>query len=100
MIPWPLLLMIDPPVHVAGAEVRVRPFPVTLKKPVEPVWSRTMPLTAPLDEMLRNVTPLAPIVVLATLRAVPVVVVMVFAVPWTVMVPPPVAENPLAVVVV
>src|SRR5262245_52234607 len=36
-----------------------------------------MPLVAPLDEMLRNVRPVPPIVVLATLSAVPVVVVMV-----------------------
>ena len=51
-----------------------------------------------LAEMLRNVSPLAPMVVLATFNAVPVVVVMVltmvvlFCVVDTV--PPPVAVKP------
>ncbi len=43
--------------------------------------------------MLRNVSPLAPMVVLATLSAVPVVVASVLAAPVTLMVPPPVAVK-------
>ena len=48
------------------SEVQIPPLPVTVKPAVEPVVSRTMPLLAPLVEMLRNVIPLAPMVVLAT----------------------------------
>ena len=64
---------------------------------------RTIPFTAPLAEMLRNVMPLAPMVVLAMFNAVPVVVVMVltivvlFCVADTV--PPPVAVKAGLVVV-
>ncbi len=59
-----------------------------------------MPFTAPLAEMLWNVTLLAPIVVLATLSAVPVPELMVLPVPCTVTVPPPVARKPVPEVVV
>ena len=68
-----------------------------------PVWFRMMPFGAPLAEMLRNVRPLAPIVVLATLSAVPVVVVIVLTrapaaglhgfSSQTLTVPPPVAVK-------
>ena len=58
-----------------------------------PVLLSTMPLAAPLAEMLWKVRPLAPIVVLATLSAVPVVVVRVLPAPVTVTVPPPVAVK-------
>ena len=44
--------------------------------------------------MLWNVSPLAPMVVLATFSAVPVVVAIVLTVPVTLTVPPPVAWNP------
>src|SRR5262249_28728592 len=46
-----------------------------------------------------NVSPLAPIVVFATFRAVPLVVLIVLPVPWTVTVPPPVTPIPAPVVV-
>ena len=80
------------------------PLPVTVRPPAVPVLLSTIPLAAPFAEMLRNSSLLAPIVVLATLRAVPVVVVSVFtSVPvaaglqgfssHTVIVPPPVAVN-------
>src|SRR5215468_259063 len=61
-----------------------------------------MPLDAPLAEMLRNVTPLAPIVVLAMFTPVPVVVetVLLFAPVVTATVPPPVAVKPVPLVVV
>ena len=52
------------------------------------------------DEMLWNVRSAAPIVVLATLSAVPVVEVMVLPEPCTVTVPPPVALKPVPLVVV
>ena len=60
-----------------------------------------MPFVAPLAEMLLNVSPLAPMVVLETLRAVPVVESIVFGlapVPTTI-VPPPVALKPAPEVV-
>ena len=69
------------------------PVPVTVKPPLVPVVSRSMPLSAPFEEMLWKVRPGAPIVVLATFRAVPEVVVSVFAAPVTATVPPPVAAN-------
>ena len=47
-------------------------------KPPAPVLLRTIPFAAPFDEMLRNVRPPPPIVVSATLSAIPVVVVIVF----------------------
>ena len=78
------------------------PVPVTVNAPL-PVVFRLIPLTGPLAEMLRNVSPLAPMVVLATLSAVPVVVVSVFTnapaaglhgfSSHTLTVPPPVAVK-------
>ena len=47
------------------------PVPLTVRPAVVPVWFRTMPFGAPLAEMLRNSSSLAPMVVLATLSAVP-----------------------------
>ena len=62
------------------------PAPVTVNPPA-PVLVRTMPLGAPLDEMLWNHKPPAPMVVLVTVSAVPVVVVSVLPLPVTVTVP-------------
>src|SRR5262249_42646084 len=61
-----------------------------------------MPLDAPLAEMLRNVAPLAPIVVLTMFTPGPVVVeaVLLFAPVVTATVPPPVAVKPVPLVVV
>src|SRR6266478_5408705 len=73
--------------------------PTTVRPPLVPVVLRTMPLVAPLAEILRNVRPEPPIVVLATFSAVPVVDVIVLAVPVTVTVPPPVAAKPAPLVV-
>jgi hypothetical protein len=60
------------------------PFPVTINPPLAPVVLRIIPLAGPLPTVpaviLRNVRPLAPMVVFATLSAVPVVVVSVFTV--------------------
>src|ERR1700759_2467872 len=72
----------------------VLPLPVTVRWPLEPVLLSTMPLTAPLAEMSWNVMLLVPIVVLATLSAVPVVVVMLFAALVALTVPPLVALKP------
>ena len=47
------------------------PLPVTVRPAVAPVVLRTMPLAAPVAEIVRNVSPLAPMVVLATFSAVP-----------------------------
>src|SRR5262245_18967563 len=58
------------------------------------------PFMAPLAEMLLNVSPLAPMDVLATFSAVPVVELMVLFAPVTFTVPPPVALNPAPLVVV
>src|SRR5262245_66622682 len=53
-------------------EPAVVPVPVTVSPPLAPVVLRMMPLVAPLAEMSWKVSPLAPIVVFATLSAVPV----------------------------
>ena len=80
-----------------SAVVHVPPLPVTVNPPLAPVLLRTIPFDPPLAEMLRNVRPAAPIVVLETLSAVPVVVVreltidVLFCVAVTV--PPPVAAK-------
>ena len=94
-VPW-----IVPPVQVGVAGVQGLPLPVILR-PLAPVAVIMIPFAGsvllPVTEILRNVRPLAPIVVLATLSAVPVVVVNVltilvlFCVALTV--PPPVAVK-------
>lgn len=86
----PVLLAIVPPLPAL-------PVPVTVKPPV-PVLSRIIPVAEPpLDVMLWNVSPLAPIVVLTTFKAVaPEVLLMVLPVPCTVTaVAPPVALKPV-----
>ena len=72
-------------------EPSVEPVPVTVRPPLAPVVLSTIPFVAPLAEMLRNVSPDAPILVLVTVNAVPVVDVNVLAVSVEVTVPPPVA---------
>src|SRR3954470_24809434 len=94
----PVVLRICPPEQpLVSAFVQVPPFPVTVRLPVEPVMSSTIPFTAGVAgapaEMLRKVSPVAPIVVLTTLSAVPLVVLSVLAAPVTVTVPPPVAAK-------
>src|SRR5262245_1781749 len=81
-------------------EPAVVPVPVTVRPPLDPVVFKMMPFVAPLAEMLRNVSPFEPMVVLATFRAVPVVVVKALPDPVTPTVPPPVAANAALVVVV
>jgi hypothetical protein len=76
------------------------PVPVTVRPAVEPVLLSTIPLAAPLAEMLWKVIPEPPIVVFWTFSAVPVVEEIVLPVPPTVTVPPPVALIPLPEVVV
>src|SRR5262249_60215973 len=68
-------------------------LPLTVRPPLEPVVLRTIPFAAPFAAMLLKLRPLAPIVVFATLSAVPVVVASVLADPVTLTVPPPVAVN-------
>src|SRR5262249_51549740 len=82
-----------PPVHEA-VEVHEPPLPATVRPPDDPVVLRTIPFVPPLDEMLTKFRPLAPMVVLLTLRAVPVVLLIVLPVPVTFTVPPPVALKP------
>src|ERR671925_509504 len=65
-----------PPVQVPE-EVQDPLLPFTASPPFEPVVFNTIPLVAPFDEMLRNSRLFAPIVVLTTLSAVPVVDVSV-----------------------
>src|SRR5947209_5611979 len=77
------------------------PLPVTVRPPLVPVVLRMMPfdeLFAPdPDEMLRNVSPAAPMVVFETLSAVPAVVESVLTIEElfcvAVTVPPPVAVK-------
>jgi len=82
--------LIEPPVPA-------EPLPVTAKWPLAPVLNKTMPLPAPVAEILRKVKLLAPIVVFWIFSAVPVVVVSVFTIVVlfcvAVTVPPPVAVN-------
>src|SRR6185437_8906349 len=73
------------------------PVPVTVSPPDEPVEFSEMPGLAPLDEMLWNFRPLAPMVVLWTVSAVAVVVVIVLPEALAVTVPPPVAEKAVCV---
>jgi hypothetical protein len=83
-----------PPSQVGVTTVHVEPLPVTVKAPA-PVLLTLIPVAAPLDEILRKVRPLAPMVVLATFSAVAVAVVRVLTMLvlfWVaVTVPPPVA---------
>src|SRR5437899_2073397 len=114
----PVLCWIVPPVQSATSvacagetEPPQNPLelPVTVRPPLEPVVSRTMPLPAepaPVPAlMLRNVKPLAPMVVLVTLSAVPVVdeivltMLVLFCVALTVA-PLPEALKPTPLVVV
>src|ERR1043166_4693209 len=102
----PVLLLIAPPVQVA-AEVQLPPLPVTVRLPLVPVLSRTMPAFAllALAEMLRKVNPLAPMVELTTLSAEPVVEVIVLMIEvlfWVALTvaPLPVALKPTPGVVV
>src|SRR5262245_14924883 len=91
-------LRMAPPVQVA-ADVHVPPAPETVRPPVAPVLFSTIPLAAPFDEMCTNASPLAAIVVLATLSPAPVVESITLFAPWTEMVPPPVALKPTPEVV-
>ena len=80
--PSAVVFWIAPPVQVAALE-QVPPLPVTVRPAVRSGRKHArvvqqIPFVAPLAEMLRKVRPLAPMVVLATLSAVPVVVVMAF----------------------
>ena len=88
----PVMFWIVPPLPSLATEPAA---PVTVKPPDAPVLFRKMPFEPPFEEMLRNVRPLAPMVVLATLSAVPVVVVSVFTIEVlfcvALTVPPPVA---------
>src|SRR5438445_13560668 len=92
-----------PPVQVCVAWVQAPPLPVTLSPALVPVLVITMPLDGlvllPVTLILRNVRPLAPMVVFATLSAVPVVVVSVLTIVVlfcvAVTVPPPVAVKAL-----
>jgi hypothetical protein len=93
LMPAPVELWIVPPVQVGVATVQDPPLPPTVSPPLDPVLLSTIPFTAPFEEMLRNLRPEAPIVVLDTLSALPVVVVSVLAVSVAVTVPPPVALN-------
>src|ERR1043165_4663917 len=78
----PVLLEIVPPEHPeVSALVQVPPFPVIVNPAVAPVVSRMIPFDPlTVEDMLLKVKPLAPIVVLATLSAVPVVVVSVLTI--------------------
>src|SRR5258706_16463810 len=69
-----------PVAFLSAPPVPALPVPVTVRPAVAPVLLRTIPLAGPEPaevpvpaEMLLNVRPLAPILVLITLSAVPVV---------------------------
>src|SRR5215213_7325335 len=89
----PDLPEIVPPVPFPPSVVFV-PSPVTVSPPELPVPSRMIPSAEPpLELILTNVSPPAPMVVFVTLRAVPVVAASVLVAPVTVTVPPPVAAK-------
>src|SRR5262245_37394327 len=101
-IPAPVVFWMVPPVQVAAVESQVPALPVTVRPAVAPVLFRIMPLAAPLAEMLWNLSPFAPMEVLATFSAVAVVVVSAFTtaepepqgfLSQTSTVPPPVASK-------
>jgi hypothetical protein len=75
----------------------VPPPPVTVRPPLVPVLSSTIPVAVPPAEMLSNSRLPTPIVVLATSSAVAVVVVKLLPVPVALTVPPPVAMNAVSV---
>src|SRR5262245_17435910 len=96
----PVVLLIVPPVAFPPTLVLV-PSPVTVSPPLVPVPFRTMPFAGPepadvpLPALIdRNLSPVEPIVVLATLRAVPVVVVSVLTTPVSSTVTVPAAVVP------
>src|SRR5262245_62832066 len=90
----PTVFWMRPPVHVGVAELQTPPLPVTVRPAVAPVVFNTIPFAAPLAEMLRNVRPVPPMVVLVTVSAVPVVVVIVLTTLLLLLtVPPPVAVK-------
>ena len=88
----PVLCWIVPPLPA-------EPVPLTISEPVAPVVSRLIPtpaVPAPVPAlMLWNLRSATPMVVLATLSAVPDVVVMVLVVAVDDTVPPPVALKPV-----
>src|SRR4051812_36868288 len=101
----PVALLIVPPVAFPPTLV-FAPSPVTVSPPLEPVPFRTIPFAGPAPaevpapaEMLWNVSPLAPILVLEPFGPAPVVVSILWAEPVTLTVPPPVAPNPGPLVV-
>ncbi|MGH9961233.1 MAG: hypothetical protein ACREBC_29600, partial [Pyrinomonadaceae bacterium] len=55
----PTVAVIRPPEHVGVAKVHVPPVPVTVKLP--PVSDNTIPLGAPLEEMLMKVAANVPV---------------------------------------
>src|SRR5205085_11471680 len=94
----PVALLIVPPLELPPRLV-LDPSPVTVRRPLEPVPFNTIPLAPPFAEMCSKVSPLAPMFVLDTFRAVPVVESIVLAEPVTLTVPPPVALKPAPLVV-
>ncbi|MCG8404198.1 MAG: hypothetical protein MI923_03260 [Phycisphaerales bacterium] len=91
-----VVFWIVPPEQLPAAASQSPPLPVTVNPPpVSPVLNREMPLMAPSQDTLWNVTPLVPMVVFAMLTPVPVAVLTVFAGPCTVIVPPAVALKPM-----
>ncbi len=92
-MPWSFRFCKVPPLP------SVMPLPVTVKSPL-PVLLRVMPVSAPLELTLWRVMPLAPMVVLMRLTAVPDVELTEFVVPVTLTVPALFARNPVPPVVV
>ena len=88
--PWLVVFWIPPPVQVA-ADVQVPPLPVIVRPAVAPVLFSEIPFVTPSPEMLLNVNPLAPMLMLLTFSAVPDVggvVAPIVLVPVIVNVPP------------
>ena len=101
-MPMPIVVLPSLPVlfAIVPPEPAV-PEPVIVRPPLVPVVSRMIPvLDPPLEEMLRKFKPLAPMIELTTFNAVPVVVEITLLAPLTLIaVAPPVALNPVPLVV-
>ena len=96
-----MVFAIVPPLQpLVSAFVHVpEPLLVTVSELLAPVLFSTMPAFAPLPEMCSNVTPLAPVSVLLSLKLLPEPVSIVLPLPVTFSVPLVAASRPLPLVV-
>src|SRR4051794_16791039 len=96
----PVAPVIVPPLQpLVSAVGQVPPLPVTVRDAFAPVLFSRIPPPEPLDEIRWNVSGVAPTFVPETVSARPAPVSIVFPLPLTTTVPPPVALKPAPLVV-